>query len=182
MKRREFLRELKFELRKRRDIEVEEVIFYYDELIQDAVDNGENETEFIKRLGSVREITRRIIDDEEFITQVKQKNRNSLRNAIGLTVKIIGYIIFASLAFAIVVTSFSLFVSGLAIVVQTIVRTFANPPTDNYGYIMLFGFITVGVSLVFISIGLSQVFFRQAKPALLSIFRKLNYLLRKEGK
>jgi uncharacterized membrane protein len=181
MRRKEFLRTLREELRKRRDIEIEEVIYYYDELIQDAVDNGEDESEFIRKVGSVKDISRRITDDSEFIIRVKQKNLDSIRNVVGLTVKIVGYFIFSIIAFTIIVTSFSLFVSGLGIIVQTLVRMIASPPVDNYGYIMLFGFITVGISLVFISIGLSQIFFRQAKPALLSIFRKVNDLLRREG-
>ena len=180
MRRKQFLKELKFELRKRRDIEVEEVIYYYDELIQDAVEHGEEEEIFIINLGSIREITRKLIDDETFIKEVKQKNRNSVKNALGLTVKVFGYFIFSIVAFVVVVTSFSLFASGVAVVIQTIVRMFVTPPADNYGYIMLVGFITVGISMVFIAVGLSQIFFRQAKPALLSIFRKLNTLSKKE--
>lgn len=182
MRRKEFLRELKFELRKRRDIDVEEVIFYYDELIQDAVDNKELESEFIRKLGSVRDICRKIIDDEGFLIKLREKNRNSIRTAIGITVKIIGYVVFFWVAFAIVVASFSLLSSGIAIVGQTLIRMVANPPADTYGYIMLVGFIVVGVSLIFISVGMAQIFFRKAKPALMLILRKLNGLTRTEGK
>ncbi len=182
MRRKEFLRELKYELRKRRDIDVEEVIFYYDELIQDAVDTGENEGDFIRKLGSTRDICRKIIDDEDFLIEVREKNRNSIRTAVSITVKVFSYFVFFWVAFAIVTASFSLFASGIGIVGQTVTRMIATPPSDSYGYIMLIGFITVGISLIFISIGLSKIFFRQAKPALLKIFRSLNGFRRKEGK
>ncbi|HOO44370.1 MAG TPA: DUF1700 domain-containing protein [Bacillota bacterium] len=182
MKRKQFLRELKEELRKRRDIEVEEVLFYYDELIQDAVDNGESEDIFIANLGSVREIARRIEDDEEFISEVKVKNKIFVDNALANSVKIIGYIIVAFVAFILGVTAFSLFISGATIVFAGIVKILAEGYVDVYGYIAILGLVMIGISLSLFSIAIVKWFVNQIKPALLSIFRNTKGIFERRGK
>ncbi len=173
MNRKEFLKALRDELRKRRDIEVEEVIFYYDELIQDAVDNGENEIDFINKLGNIREIVRKIVDDESFLVEMREKNRTVVKSALGTTIKIFSYCIFGFVAFIIIVTAFSILVSGLALVIKTIITTVANSPSDFYGYLMMLGYLMVGVSLTLISIGLVLGLINRAKPTMLSIIRKI---------
>ncbi|XFA99544.1 DUF1700 domain-containing protein [Candidatus Izemoplasma sp. B36] len=182
MKRRQFLRELKEELKKRTDIETEEVLFYYDEMIQDAIDNGESEDIFIMNLGSVRDIVRRIEDDEAFLAEVKSKNSDAVRNVLSTTVKIIGYFIFAVLAFSLAVTCFSVFVSGIAVVIAAIVQGVISTPVDIMGYLFLAGIVLIGFSLIIVSVGVVKWFFNQANPALLSIFRKLKELINRKGK
>lgn len=182
MNRRQFLRELKDELKKRRDIESEEVLFYYDEMIQDAIDNGESEEVFILNLGSVRDIVRRIEDDEEFLIEVKHKNSDAVRNVLSTTVKVISYFIFGILAFTLAVTSFSVFVSGIAVVIAAIAQLFIINPTDINAYLLIFGITLIGVSLIVLSVGLAKWFFNQANPALLSIFRKINGINKRRGK
>lgn len=182
MNRRQFLKELKIELRKRRDFETEEVLFYYDEMIQDAIDNGESEEIFVMNLGSVKDIVRRLEDDKEFLIELKHKNSDAIRNVLSTTVKVISYFIFGVLAFTIVVTSFSVFMSGIAVVIAAIGQVLISNPADILGYLLMFGVILIGFSLIVISVGVVKWFFNQANPALLSIFRKINDFINKRGK
>lgn len=182
MNRRQFLRELKNELRKRRDIETEEVLFYYDEMIQDAIDNGESEEIFIMNLGSIRDIVRRLEDDEDFLIEVKNKNSDAVRNVLSTSVKIVSYFIFGVLAFSLVVTCLSVFISGIVVIIAGIAQGILNAPTDITGYLLVAGIILIGFSLIVLSVGFVKWFFNQANPALLSIFRKINDLINKRGK
>ncbi len=182
MKRKEFLRELKEELRKRRDIETEEVLFYYDELIQDAVDNGENEEIFIINLGNVREIVRRIEDDKEFVAEVKKTNKNLLNDAFSITVKLIGYAIIILAAIVLGSAAFSIFVSGISVVFASIVRMLFAGPLDLYGYLALLGLALIGISLVVFSVAVVKWFLDKAKPSLLTIFRNTKEFLNRKGK
>lgn len=179
MKRKEFLRVLRDELRKRTDIESEEVLFYYDELIQDAVDNGENEEIFITNLGSVKDILRRLEDDKEFVVELRDKNSTVVRDVLSTTVKIIGYFIFGVIAFSLGVTSFSVFVSGAAIMIAAVGRVIFNAPTDLYGYLAMLGLGFIGLSLTILGVGIIKWIVNQAKPALLTIFRNTNDFLNK---
>lgn len=181
MKRRQFLKELKLELRKRRDIEVEEVLFYYDELIQDAIDNGESEEVFIANLGNVSDIRKRIEDEEEFIIEMKERNLD-VKSALSNTVKVIGYFIFAIIAFSITVTSISVFGSGIAVIFTAIFKIIFSPPVDIYGYLSALGIAMVGVSLSLLSFGVMKWLFSESKPALLTIFRNINEFIKGKGK
>ncbi|MCK5732458.1 MAG: DUF1700 domain-containing protein [Tenericutes bacterium] len=182
MNRKQFLRTLKEELRKRRDIETEEVLFYYDEMIQDASDNGESEDVFIMNLGSVKDIVRRLEDDEDFLMKVKDRNTAVVKNVLSTTVKVIGYFIFGVIAFSLGVTGISVFFSGVGVVLAAIIRGFMSAPTDIYGYLILFGIVLIGLSLIVLSIGIVKWFFNQANPALLTIFRRINDFINKRGK
>jgi len=182
MNRKQFLRTLKLELRKRRDIETEEVLFYYDEMIQDASDNGETEEVFIMNLGSVKDIVRRLEDDVDFMVEVRDKNITVVKNVLSSTVKIIGYFIFGVIAFSLGVTSISVFFSGVGVVIAAVIRGFMTTPTDIYGYLILFGIILIGFSLIVLSVGLVKWVINQANPALLTIFRRINDFINKRGK
>ncbi len=176
MNRKQFLRELKNELNKRTDIETEQVLFYYDEMIQDAVENGEEEDVFIANLGSVSEIRRRLEDEAELIVSMRKSNANVVQNLLGGSIKIIGYFIFGVIAFSLTVTSISVFVSGIAVIFSGLLKMFVDQPTDLYGYLATAGIILIGMSLSLLSIGVFKWFSDQARPVLLSIFRKLKDL------
>ncbi len=99
-----------------------EIVHYYDELIQDALDSGENELAFIDRLGSVETIVRTIKKDGGFVTNVKQKQNFQLRKVFDLTVRILGYGLFAIVVITIGSIAFSFVVSGISIIVVSIGR------------------------------------------------------------
>ncbi|MBI9009822.1 MAG: DUF1700 domain-containing protein [Tenericutes bacterium] len=182
MKRREFLRNLKTELKKRRDIEVEEVLFYYDELIQDAIDSGETEEIFIANLGSVEDILRRLVDEEEFIISVKKKNDKVVREVLDKTVKIIGYFVYGIVAFTLVVVSFSVFMSGLGVVGLAIFRLITTTPVDSYGYFAILGIALIGLSLLVLGIAVVKWLFNNLTASLLVIFRNINNFFNRKGK
>ncbi|MBN2541043.1 MAG: DUF1700 domain-containing protein [Bacilli bacterium] len=182
MRRKDFLRELKEELRKRRDIEGEEVLFYYDELIQDAVEGGESEEIFVANLGNVRDIVRRLEDDEEFVAAVRQKNNDIVHDVLSISVKIIGYFIFGVIAFVLIITSFSLLASGIGVFFGAILKILFTGPFDLYGYLAMGGLMMIGVGIIVFSIALFKWFIDQAKPALLSIFRNTKEFISRKGK
>lgn len=180
MKRREFLRKLKVELRKRRDIEIEEVLFYYDEMIQDAVDNGEKEEIFIANLGSISDIRRRIVDEEEFILKVKKQNVIG-ENALSKTVKIFGYIVVGFINFIAAIASISVFSSGVFIIGLALFRIVTNTPIDIYGYFAILGMALVGLSLIILGIAVVKWVFNESRSSLLSMYRKANDLINRRG-
>lgn len=182
MKRKEFLTLLKNELRKRRDIEMEEVIFYYDELIQDAVDNGENEEVFIINLGSVKDIIRRLEDDESFIAEVKVNNRNVVEKTFSFSVKIIAYFFVGLISFVVSIAAISIFFSGASIVFAIIVRLLYVNDIDAYGYLANFGMIMIGVSLSLFSIALINWHFTRFNAQLISMYRKTKNMFGRRGK
>lgn len=181
MKRKEFLRKLKVELRKRRDIEVEEVLFYYDELIQDAVDNGESEEVFIMNLGSLENIRKRIVDEEEFINEVREKNDTIVKEVLSTTVKGLAYFVFGIIAFTLIVTAASVFFGGVAVILSAVTKIILTTPSDIYGYLAMLGVVMVGVSLILISVATYKWLYEKSKPALLNIFRRINELLNRKG-
>lgn len=181
MKHKEFLRKLKVELRKRRDIEVEEVLFYYDELIQDAVDNGEDEEVFIMNLGSLDSIRKRIVDEEEFINEVREKNNTVVKEVLSTTVKVLAYVVFGIITFTLIITAASVFFSGIAVILSAITKIMLNTPSDIYGYLAMLGVVMVGVSLILISVATCKWLYEQSKSALLVILRKIKKLLNRKG-
>ena len=55
--------------------EKKDITRYYDELIQDAIDNGENESDFIDRLVSIETIVRTMQKDKNFVKIIKKKKK-----------------------------------------------------------------------------------------------------------
>jgi len=99
--------------------EREEITHYYDELIQDAVDSGKNEEDFIDRLGSIETILRTIKKDSDFVKNVKEKKNFELRKVFSASSRLVGYaitifviIVIGSVAFSFVTSGLSLFVVG----------------------------------------------------------------------
>lgn len=109
-----FLEKLKSNLHLVRNTESEEILRYYEEIIQDAVDNRENEAEFISKLGSIDDIVETIRKDVDFVQKLRARRDITLRAAINTTAKKLGYSIFALVTFIIVVTGFSFIISGVS--------------------------------------------------------------------
>lgn len=61
MNKQEFLKKLKYELRKLKKDECKKYIEYYDEIVSDIMDKGISEEEAIKRQGNIEEIAREIL-------------------------------------------------------------------------------------------------------------------------
>lgn len=102
--------------------EREEITHYYDELIQDAVDSGKNEENFIERLGSIETILRTVKKDEDFVKNVKEKKNFELRKVFSVSAKVIGYGVFIFALFIIGSIAFSFVASGVSLAVVSGVR------------------------------------------------------------
>ena len=150
----EFLYKLNKNLQTYSVHEREEITHYYDELIQDATDNGESEEEFINRLGSVDTIIRTIKKDESFIVNVKEKKDFELRKVIGFTSKVLGYAIYilfiiiaGSIAFSLAASGVSLFVLGATKLIIGI-----NNSVSSMSILMYLGNILLGSGLLLFGI------------------------------
>lgn len=73
MNKEEFILSLRNALSGLGEEEVQKSVDFYTEMIEDAVENGEDEQEFINRLGSVDEISRKIINETPLSKVVKEK-------------------------------------------------------------------------------------------------------------
>jgi DUF4097 and DUF4098 domain-containing protein YvlB len=66
MNREQFLKELRRLLRALPEDELEQILTYYREMIEDKVESGQTEEEAVGDLGDLRELARKILEDEDF--------------------------------------------------------------------------------------------------------------------
>lgn len=165
-------RRLNFMDRKER----EEVIKYYDELIQDAIDNNEDEEQFILGLGRMDDLVKNIKDDDTFVTQVKEKRGFTVTGTTLLLIRIIGYFIYFIIFITAMSVAFSFIVSGFAIGVQAIFKLIVSQGETIYYQIMYAGNIMAGIGLILLGSGIIQLFIRDAKKGLKKIFLGLQKL------
>lgn len=88
MNKKEFLKKLKQALKN--DVDKIELINYYDELIDEAVLNGEYESDVIARLGSVSEIISAM--DKERPKNMKTNNKSGAIQFVFRIIGLIGYL------------------------------------------------------------------------------------------
>ncbi|MBU1144896.1 MAG: DUF1700 domain-containing protein [Firmicutes bacterium] len=181
MKKNDFIKNLKLQLEFLDKSEKEEILSYYEELIQDAIDNNEGEESFILSLGRIDDLVKTIKTDETFIQKVKEKREFSLINAFGVSVRIIGYFLYAILFIIVVSVGFSFAVSGIAVSVQAIIQYILESSKPVSIQLMYLGHFTVGVGFLLLGIGLIQWFFDQAKDWLNQIMRKVQSWQKREG-
>ncbi|MFA5005991.1 MAG: DUF1700 domain-containing protein [Candidatus Izemoplasmatales bacterium] len=130
MNRYEFLYRLDKALTGISPTEKAEIVRYYEELIQDARDSGDDETDFIDRLGSVETIVRTIRKDEGFVTNVREKKDFQLRKVFDITVRIAAYALFGLFVIVAGSLAFSFLVSGVSLVFTAIVAYFRDSVAD----------------------------------------------------
>lgn len=145
MKKNDFLRNLKVKLVFLDKNEKDEIIGYYDELIQDAIDNNEDEDQFILGLGKIDELVHTIEKDDTFVQKVIEKRAFNLGEAASTTVKVIGYFFFAILAFTVACIAFSFVVSGIAVDIQAIIQLIVDAGKPITVQIMILGKLAIGL-------------------------------------
>ncbi|PKK95606.1 MAG: hypothetical protein CVV60_00405 [Tenericutes bacterium HGW-Tenericutes-5] len=179
MNKKVFLNNLKKELKYYKKINSEEIIYYYDEMIQDAVDEGEDENQFIKNLGSIDTIIANIVKDEDFVRDVKTSNTKSLGNIVNGTVRVISFICYYFALFIMTIVFGSIFISGLGMILQSgIYLIFDNlTSTDQW---ILFGVIIMGLGISIIGFSLMTNIFKTTKSFRLFIIRKTKEIYRKK--
>jgi len=180
MRKKEFLQQLENKLNVVRKTESVEIISYYDEIIQDAIDSGENESEFINRLGSIDQIVDTIRKDAGFVQKLKEKRDFTLREAINTTAKIVGYAIFGIVSFAIVVASAALVISGLSTAIYSGILMVVSDE-GIYLLLMRLGNVILGIGLVLFACGVFSWYFRFSKKSIEKLLREVQKRLRKEA-
>lgn len=179
----EFLYKLNQSLENCSNTERQEIVHYYDELIQDAIDSGEFEQEFIEKLGSIDKITRTIKKDQDFVTNVKEKKDYQLQKVFSVTVKIIGYFIFFILAIVIGSIGISFLASGGGMMVFAGIRIYdAIIKSLSVATIVMYaGGATIGMGLVLIGFWVFKWLFVQSKNQLEKLMEFIQSKIKKVG-
>lgn len=145
--------------------ERQEVVKYYDELIQDAIDSGENEVAFIDKLGSVDKIVRTIRTDRDFVTNVKEKKDYQLQSVFSVSVKILGYLLLIGIVFVIGSIGFSLVTTGAGMMVYSGIELYYSlTSTWVWGTVLVYGgTIVVGLGLILIGVWVFNWIIKESK-------------------
>jgi uncharacterized membrane protein len=178
MKKNEFLRELKKHLEFYSRSEQNEVLNYYDELIQDAADHGEEEKAFIDSLGPIDDIVVSIKKDSTFFDKVRSKIPFTVSEAFDMTVKVIGYTFFAIFAFTILTISFSFFISGIGVIFVSAYQLVVNLTQDTMTTLLRLSQMVVGLGLVILGIAMFKWFVSAAKTNLEQLLVKIQSLVK----
>lgn len=176
--------------------EIKNAVFYYDELIMEAVEAGRDEEEVIASLGSVEEIVAQI-KAEAFFQRAEQKGKMSgYLKAIIAVLGIFAVPIAVPLAIAVIAVIFSLLVALVSIVFSIFAVAFsigiASIVLVGIGVAMFFssniplggsligaGMILAGITIfaVMLSMKLTQI----CKILFSKIFKNIYIVLHKKG-
>ena len=119
MNKTEFLEKLKNELAGLPENEIDERLAFYEEMIDDKIEDGASEEEAVKSIGSVTDIANQIISEIPFLkltkSKIKQKGRLSVWENVLLWG---GSPIWFSVLISFLAGAFSIYVSGWAVIVS----------------------------------------------------------------
>ncbi len=189
-----FLRELARRLHPLSDEEKAERLSYYEELLDDMIEDGISEEDAVAKLGDVHTIAEEILQEQPLPTLVKNRVRpKNGWNAAAITIAILGAPLWISLLLALIVTVAAVALSIVAVIlsliltaaalacagVLMIVRGFSLlPASGSYAVFGIgAGFVTLGTTCLMIlaakysTIGLcrsGQWLFRAAKKRLIA--------------
>jgi len=180
MNKTDFLRKMRIELDFLTKEEREDVIKYYDEMIQDAVEGGQTEEAFIESLGSIDAIVDTIRKDSGFVKKVRNKLSPEAKEAISVTAKVVGYILFVLGAIIVIGMGCSFAASGTMMAVLAITDIVTNPAQAAMVLLMRAGQIVLGAGLIIVAISFFILFFKYAKKGLEKLLGKLQEVLDKE--
>ncbi len=180
MNKTDFIRKLRIELDFLTKEEREDVVKYYDEMIQDAVEGGQTEEAFIESLGSIDSIVDTVRKDSGFVKKVRNKLSPEAKEAISVTAKVIGYILFVFAAILVIGLGCSFAASGTMMAVTAIVDIVADPTQAAMVLMTRAGQIILGAGLIILAISFFILFFKYAKKGMEKLLDKLQELLNKE--
>lgn len=178
MRKNEFLKDLNRQLEFLNKSELEEVMEYYEELIQDAVDHGEIEKEFIDSLGEVSEIAFNIKKDGSFLEKVRARVPFSVKEVFGLTVKIVGYFFFTVFTIVFVSIAFSLVTAGISLVGGGIIAIFTATSSEAVYLLLRASIIVLGMGIFIFGIGLFKWYAEVAKKTLMKLLHQVKELFK----
>lgn len=151
MNKEEFLNKLVESLSGLPQNEVQKTVDYYSEIIDDAVENGENEQEVIARIGNIDTIVEKIIDDTPIRKFVKEDMKQRKPAVATVVLLIVCSPIWLPLLIAIFAIAISLYLSIWAII-ASIFAVFAALALSGIALIVstLFALTTMPLKAFFI--------------------------------
>jgi len=178
MRKNEFLSNLRERLSYLPRYEQKEILDYYDEMISDAIDNGENEYDFIDSLGSVEQIINNLKTDESFLEKIKSHSNEYIADVTGLSVKIIGYFILVILGIVVVSIGIGFLSAGIGVIGYAIYRIAFE--VANIAEILLMGsMILLGIGFIILSTVFMRWFFRDIKAFLKKLMIQVEEWIRR---
>lgn len=191
MKKEQFLKELRYSLRKYSNDEVDEAIKYYDEMISDRIEQGHSEEEVIRGLGEIRDITREIqIDLLSNRVNTQNNNLEKTSNSFFMILMLfaspallpIGIVLFV-LFFTVIIVSAALMISFCAATVGLIISLIPSivvmAQTTPASAVAVAGIILLLIGVFGI---LTILFFNLTKSILLGITKLATKIARKQTK
>ncbi len=114
-----FLRELARKLHRLPETEVKQRVSYYEELLDDMIEDGIPEAKAVARLGDINEIAKEILCEQPLPTLVKNRVRpKNGWNAAAVTVAVLGAPLWVPLLFALILTAAAIVLSIGAVILS----------------------------------------------------------------
>ena len=143
MNKTEFMTELSRKLSGLSNEDIKKSLAYYNEIIEDMVEDGMSEEEAIASLGDIDEITTQIVMDTPITKLVKEKVKSTRTlRAWEIILIVLGSPIWLSLGIAVFAVVFSLYISIWSIIFTLFVTAFAL-------FVSAFAFLIAAVWLLF---------------------------------
>ncbi len=176
----EFLKQLKTGLSSYAD--GAEILNYYEELIDDAVSNGEIESDFIHKLGSVEQIIRTIKKDANFKLKVKNRENYALREVISQASKVIA--LFFTIIGVIVLGSISIsfITSGSVSFITYMVFLLTKDVSRVEVLIYYVSSMVLGLGLLLVGVVIISTLIRKTKTWLDRAIIKIDELIKRRQK
>ena len=163
MKKHQFLASLEKELIKLKDCD--EIVAYYEELINDALGNGEHEETFIKHLGTPSEIKYKLTRDDDFKDNIKSKKNFSASQTFSKLTQVLSSILHFVVAFFIIIFGLSLIGGGLFSVFTSSYHLLTSGLTTNAAFYHIFRII-FQITLIIFGIACFVYVFKYSKKHL----------------
>lgn len=159
-----------------------EILNYYEELIDDAVANGEVEVEFIQKLGSIEQIIRALKKDASFKLKVKNKENYMLSEVISQTSK--GIAIFFTVIGVIVAGSISIsFISSGGISFVTYLVYLITKDVSRLEVLIYYvSSMVLGIGLLLVGVVIITTLIRKTKIWLDKAIVKIDQIIKRRQK
>ncbi|MCV2231983.1 DUF1700 domain-containing protein [Paracholeplasma manati] len=176
----EFLQQLKTGLSAYSD--QAEILNYYEELIDDAVSNGEVESEFIHKLGSIEQIIRTLKKDANFKLKVKNRENYMLREVISQASK--GIALFFTIIGVIVLGSISIsFISSGGVSFITYLVFLLTKDVSRVEVLIYYvSSMVLGIGLVMVGVVIITTLIKKTKIWLDKAIVKIDHIIKRRQK
>ena len=159
-----------------------EILNYYEELIDEAVANGEVEAEFVHKLGSIEQIIRTIKKDANFKLKVKNRENYMLREVISQASK--GIALFFTIIGVIVLGSISIsFISSGGISFITYLVFLLTKDVSRIEVLIYYvSSMVLGMGLVMVGVVIITTLIKKTKIYLDKAIIKIDQIIKRRQK